>query len=154
MLAKAANAMIVGFNVKCDSKTKKYADQSKVTIKQYKIIYEAIDDLTLIIKGMLTPKYKEVSLGTAEVRNVFKITGSGIIAGCYITKGKMTRNALVRVKREGKQVFEGKISSLKRFKDDVKEVAADYECGISIDNYSDIKELDIIEAYMLELIPR
>jgi translation initiation factor IF-2 len=103
---------------------------------------------------MLTPRYKEVSLGNAEVRNVFKITGSGIIAGCYVTKGKITRNANVRVKREGKQIYEGKISSLKRFKDDVKEVAAEYECGISIENYSDIKELDIIEAYTLELIPR
>lgn len=154
MLAKAANAQIIGFNIRCDTKTKQLASQSNVEVKLYKIIYEAIDALTLVIKGMLTPKYKEVSLGTAEVRNVFKITGSGVIAGCYITNGKITRNAGARVKRGGKQIFEGKLSSLKRFKDDVKEVAAGYECGISIENFSDLKELDIIEAFTLELIPR
>ena len=152
MLAKAASAIIIGFNVKCDSKSKQLAEQSNVEIRQYSIIYEAIDDLTLALKGMLAPKYKEVILGKAEVRNVFKVTGSGTIAGSYILDGKVTRNAHVRIKRGGEQIFDGKISSLKRFKDDVKEVGVGYECGISIDNFSDFKELDILEVYNLEII--
>ncbi|MCL1901167.1 MAG: translation initiation factor IF-2 [Firmicutes bacterium] len=152
MLAKASDSIIIGFNITVPLKSKQLSDQSNVKIKNYKIIYEAIDDLTLMLKGMLTPKYKEVSIGTVEVRNIFKISNLGVIAGCYVTSGKVTRNALVRVIRDGTQIFEGKISSLKRFKDDVKEVASNFECGICVEKFDDFKELDIINVYNMELI--
>ena len=152
MLAKASDSTIIGFNITVPLKSKQLAEQSNINIKNYKIIYEAIDELTLMLKGMLTPKYKEVGIGSVEVRNIFKISNLGVIAGCYVLSGKIARNSLVRIIREGKQIFEGKISSLKRFKDDVKEVAANFECGICVEKFEDFKELDIINVYSMELI--
>ena len=116
------------------------------------VIYKAIEDMELAMKGMLEPEYREVLLGHAEVRNVFKITGAGIIAGCYVQDGKIQRNASVRVLRDNIVVFEGQLASLRRFKDDVKEVAEGYECGISIERFNDLKEGDILEAFVMEQI--
>ncbi len=152
MLADVSKAIIIGFNVRPDSETKSLAENSGIEIRLYKVIYEAIDDIELAMKGLLAPKLKETVTGRAQVRNVFKITGSGIVAGSYITHGKIYRNSKVRVFRDGEVICESQIQGLKRFKDDVKEVAEGYECGISIENFSDIKELDEIEAYTIEEI--
>ena len=152
MLAEVSKSIIIGFNVKPDHESKTLAEKAKINIHTYKVIYEAIDDIEKLLKGMLTPKYREIISGKAEVRNVFKITGSGIIAGSYVTSGKIYRSSHARVIRGGEVVFDGKLKGLKRFKEDVKEVAEGYECGISVDGFSDIKELDIIEAYQLERI--
>jgi translation initiation factor IF-2 len=124
------------------------AEKEKIDIRLYRVIYNAIEDVEAAIKGMLEPTYKEVVLGHAEVRTIFRISGVGTIAGCYVTDGKITRNAQVRIVRDGIVVHEGQIASLKRFKDDVREVASGYECGIGINNFNDIKEGDIIEAFM------
>ncbi len=152
MLAGTASAIIIGFNVRPDVNAKAVAERDGVDLRLYRVIYEAIDDVTAALKGMLAPKYKETSLGEAQVRNVFKITGVGAVAGCYVTSGKILRNAKVRLLRDNVVIFEGAISSLKRFKDDVREVASGYECGISIENYNDIKEGDVIEAFIIEEI--
>ena len=152
MLAEVSKAIIVGFNVRPDNESKALAEAASIDIRTYKIIYEAIEDIQRMLKGMLTPKYKENITGRAEVRNVFKITGSGIVAGSYVTNGKIYRNAKVRIFRGEEVVFEGSIRGLKRFKEDVKDVAEGYECGISIDGFSELKELDIIESYQLEQI--
>ena len=152
MLAEVSKALVIGFNVRPDAETKTLAENSGIEIRLYKVIYEAIDDVELAMKGLLAPKLKENITGRAQVRNVFKITGSGIVAGSYVTHGKIYRNSKVRVFRDGEVVFESQIQGLKRFKDDVKEVAEGYECGISIENFSDIKELDEIEAYTIEEI--
>ncbi len=152
MLAEVSKAIIIGFNVRPDSETKSLAENSGIEIRLYKVIYEAIDDIELAMKGLLAPKLKETVTGRAQVRNVFKITGSGIVAGSYVTHGKIYRNSKVRVFRDGEVIFESRIQGLKRFKDDVKEVAEGYECGISIENFSDVKELDEIEAYTIEEI--
>ncbi|MEQ2129602.1 translation initiation factor IF-2 [Caldanaerobacter subterraneus KAk] len=154
MLASASNAIIIGFNVRPETNAKTLAEKEKVEIKLYRIIYDAIEDVKAAMKGMLEPKYKEVELGRAEVRAVFKIPGVGNVAGCYVLSGKITRNADVRVVRDGIVIYEGKIASLKRFKDDVREVQQGFECGIGIEKFNDIKERDIIEAYTMEEIPR
>ncbi|ERM92376.1 translation initiation factor IF-2 [Caldanaerobacter subterraneus] len=154
MLASASNAIIIGFNVRPETNAKTLAEKEKVEIKLYRIIYDAIEDVKAAMKGMLEPKYKEVELGRAEVRAVFKIPGVGNVAGCYVLSGKITRNADVRVVRDGIVIYEGKIASLKRFKDDVREVQQGFECGIGIEKFNDIKEGDIIEAYTMEEIPR
>ncbi len=152
MLASTSNAIIVGFNVRPDNNARESAARMKVDMRMYRVIYDCIDEMEAAMKGMLSPKFKEVDLGRVEVREVYKITGSGIIAGCYVTEGRVTRNAQLRLVRDGIVIHEGVIGSLRRFKDDVKEVAQGYECGISIDKYSDLKPGDVIEAYMMEQI--
>lgn len=151
-LAQTASAIIIGFNVRPEIKAKQLAERENVDIRLYRIIYDVTDDVSKALKGMLAPKFREVQTGQAEVRNVFKITGVGTIAGCYVTNGKIIRNAKVRLLRDNVVITEGTLSSLKRFKDDVKEVAQGYECGISIENYNDVKEYDIIECFQDEEI--
>ncbi len=152
MLAKASEAIIIGFNVRADNNAKAVAEQEGVDIRLYNVIYDAVDDVTAAMKGMLAPKFKENVLGTVEVREVFKITGVGAVAGCYVTSGKVARNGKVRIYRDNISVYDGNILALKRFKDDVKEVASGYECGISIENYNDIKVGDVFEVYQMEEI--
>ena len=153
-LASAFNAIIIGFNIRPDASAREAAEKQKVDVRLYTVIYKAIEDMELAMKGMLEPEYREVLLGHAEVRNVFKITGSGIIAGCYVTDGKVQRNAGVRLLRDNVVVHEGKLSSLRHLKDDVKEMAAGYECGMSLEGHNDIKEGDIVECFIMEEIPR
>ena len=152
MLATTANAIIVGFNVRPDKNAQEVAARNKVDMRMYRVIYEAIDEIEAAMKGMLAPKFKEVELGRAEVRQVYKITNVGIVAGSYVLEGRMARNAQMRLVRDGIVVHDGAIASLQRFKDSVKEVAAGYECGITIEKFQDIKEGDIIEAYVMEQI--
>ncbi|MBS7263153.1 MAG: translation initiation factor IF-2 [Eubacteriales bacterium] len=154
MLAAASNAIVVGFNVRPDPMARAAAENEKVDVRLYRIIYDAIEDIQLAIKGMLKPVYREAIIGHAEVRNTFKISGVGTVAGCYITDGKVTRNAKARVNRDNIVVYEGGIDSLKRFKDDAKEVMEGYECGITLTNFNDIKEGDVIESFVMEEIPR
>lgn len=153
-LASASNAIVIGFNVRPDSMARQLAEKEKVDIKTYRIIYEAIDDITAAMKGMLEPEYKEVVTARLTVRNTFKVSSVGTIAGCYVDEGKINRNNDVRLIRNGVVVNESTIASLKRFKDDVKEVAAGFECGLTIDKYNDIKEGDIIESYTMEEVAR
>ena len=153
-LASAFNAIIIGFNIRPDASAREAAEKEKVDVRLYTVIYKAIEDMELAMKGMLAPEYREVLLGHAEVRNVFKITGSGIIAGCYVQDGKVQRNANVRLLRDNVVVFTGKLSSLRHLKDDVKEMAAGYECGMSLEGHNDIKEGDVVECYIMEEIPR
>jgi translation initiation factor IF-2 len=152
MLAATSGAIIVGFNVRPDNAARDSAIRSNVDIRMYRIIYEAINEVEAAMKGMLAPKYKEVILGHAEVRQIFKASNIGTICGSYVTDGKIVRNSMVRVIRSGIVVHEGELSSLRRFKDDVKEVATNYECGISIEKFNDVKEGDIIEAFIMEQI--
>lgn len=154
MLAAASQAIIIGFNVRPDSNAKKNASEEDVDIRTYRIIYEAIDDVKKALSGLLEPEIREVDLGQAEVRSVFKIPKAGNIAGCYVTEGKITRSANIRVLRDSVVIFDGKISSLKRFKDDAKEVASGYECGIGLERFNDFKEGDVFEAYTFEEIKR
>ncbi|MBO4897993.1 MAG: translation initiation factor IF-2 [Clostridia bacterium] len=154
MLATASNAIIVGFNVRPDSGALAAAKMHKVDMRMYRIIYEAIEEIEAAMKGMLAPTFKETVLGHAEIRSTFKVSGVGTIAGCYIQDGKVQRNASVRVVRDGIVVHEGALSSLKRFKDDVKEVNSGYECGIGLENFNDIKEGDIIECWIMEEVKR
>jgi translation initiation factor IF-2 len=154
-LASASNAIIIGFNVRPDSNAIALADKENVDIKTYRIIYNAIDDIKAAMEGMLEPEYKEVILGRTEIRQIYKVSNVGTIAGCYVLDGKITRGASIRLIRNGIVVLEGALASLKRFKDDVKEVASGYECGLSIEKYNDIKEGDIIEAFeMQEIKPK
>jgi len=150
MLAESSNAIIIGFNVRPDSNAKQIAERSGVDIKLYRVIYEAIEDVERALKGMLAPKFKEVYMGKAEVREVFKISGVGQVAGCYVTEGKIIRNGKLRIYRDDVMICEGNVLQLKRFKDDVKEVAYGYECGISIERFNDIKIGDFIESYQVE----
>lgn len=152
LLASASDAIIIGFNVRPDSRVTELAEQEGIDIKLYSIIYDAIADVKAAMEGALEPVYKEVVYGRAEVRNVFKITKVGTVAGCYLTEGKISRNLNVKLIRDGIVIYDGKINSLKRFKDDVREVVAGFECGISIEGYNDIKNGDIIEAYLQEKI--
>ena len=153
-LAATCNATIIGFNIRPDNNARDVAAKEGIDIRLYRVIYQAIEDIEKAMKGMLEPEYKEVLLGHAEVRNVFKITGSGTIAGCYVTDGKMSRNQQVRLLRDNVVIFEGKLSSLRRFKDDVREVAEGYECGIGLENYNDIKTGDVVECFTMEEIQR
>ncbi len=153
-LASAFNAIIIGFNIRPDATARDAAEREGVDIRLYRIIYQAIEDVEKAMKGMLEPEYKESIIGHAQVRNVFRITGAGTIAGCYVTDGKLQRNASVRLLRDNVVAFEGKLSSLRRFKDDVKEISSGYECGVGLENYSDIKENDIVECFILEEIER
>ena len=154
MLASASNAIIIGFNVQPDTNARKLGESEAIDIRSYRVIYEAIADIKSAMEGMLEPEFKEVFLGKAEVRNVIRVPKVGNIAGCYILEGKITRGCKVRLVRDGSVVIEGELGSLRRFKDDVKEVATGYECGIVIENYNDYKEGDIIDAYALEQIKK
>lgn len=154
MLASASNAIIIGFNVRPDSKARKHAEEEGIDVRLYRVIYEVIDDVKKAMAGLLEPEHREKYIGRAEVRATFKVPNVGTIAGCYVIDGKMQRSANVRVLRDGVIIYEGTISSLKRFKDDVKEVAENYECGIGIKDFNDIKENDIIEAFTIEEVPR
>ncbi|MDD5355850.1 MAG: translation initiation factor IF-2 [Candidatus Omnitrophica bacterium] len=154
ILAEASNAIIIGFNVDADSKAKELAANEKVDIRTYRIIYELLAEIKAALEGMLAPRIKKIFMGKALVRKVFNLSKSGLVAGCFVQKGKITRQALVVLMRDGQPVFEGNISALKRFKDDVREVAEEFECGISLGGFSDYKEGDIIEAYTVEKIAR
>ena len=152
MLASASNAIIIGFNVRPDNNVREIAEREKIDIRLYRVIYNAIEDVEKAMKGMLAPKFREVVLGSAQVRQVFKVTGAGTVAGCYVTDGKVMRNAQARLLRDSVVIHEGKVDSLKRFKDDAREVAAGYECGMGFENYNDIKEGDVIECFQMEEI--
>ena len=150
MLANASNAIIIGFNVRPEAEAVVNAERDGVEIRTYRVIYDCINDVQDAIKGMLAPKFRDVDIGRAEVRNVFKISSAGTIAGSYVLNGKITRDAKLRVVRDGIIVAEDAIQSLRRFKDDVKEVASGYECGIGLEKFNDLKEGDIFEAYITE----
>ena len=152
MLATTSNAIIVGFNVRPDNNAKESAARNNVDMRMYRVIYDCINEIETAMKGMLAPKFKEMELGQAEVRNVFRITGVGMVAGCYVTGGKMQRGAQMRLLRDNIVIYDGAIASLQRFKDSVKEVAQGYECGITFEKFQDIKEGDVIEAYLMEQI--
>ena len=152
MLADSSNSIIIGFNVRPDVKAKEHAERSKIDVKLYRIIYEAIEDVKNAMKGMLAPKFEDIYLGKAEVRETFKISGVGTVAGCYVVDGKISRNAKLRIYREDVMICEGNVLQLKRFKDDVKEVAQGFECGMSIENFNDIKVGDFIECYIVEKV--
>ncbi|WP_175638885.1 translation initiation factor IF-2 [Metabacillus schmidteae] len=154
ILAAASNAIVIGFNVRPDAGAKKTADVEEVDIRLHRIIYKVIEEIESAMKGMLDPEFEEKIIGQVEVRTTFKVSKIGTIAGCYVTEGKITRDSGVRLIRDGIVIFEGEIDTLKRFKDDVKEVARNYECGITIKNYNDVKEGDVIEAYVMEEIER
>ena len=154
MLASTSNAIIIGFNVRPESKARKYAEDEHIDVRLYRVIYEAIDEVKKAMAGLLEPEYREKFLGRASVKATFKVPNVGIVAGCYVNEGKFLRNAEMRVLRDGVIIYEGKLSSLKRFKDDVKEVVEGYECGMGIKDFNDIREGDIIEAYTIEEIPR
>ena len=154
MLAAASGAIIVGFNVRPDRTATDSAAQQGVDMRMYRVIYDCIEEMEQAMKGMLAPQFKEKILGQAEVRTTFRVSGVGTIAGCYVQDGKIQRNAQVRIVRDGIVIHEGVLSSLKRFKDDVKEVASGYECGCGFENFNDIKEGDVFEAFIMEEIPR
>ena len=153
-LASASNAIIIGFNVRPDATAKSIAEQEGVDLRLYRVIYQAIEDVEAAMKGMLDPIYEEKVIGHAEVRQIFKASGVGNIAGSYVLDGVFQRNCKVRITREGEQIFEGALASLKRFKDDVKEVKAGYECGLVFEDFNDIKEEDRVEAYTMVEVPR
>ena len=152
MLAATSKAIIVGFNVRPDAAARDSAARSNVDMRMYRVIYDAINEVEAAMKGMLAPKFKEVDLGRAEVRNVFRITGVGMVAGCYVTEGKVQRGAQMRLLRDNIVIYDGAIASLQRFKDSVKEVAQGYECGITFEKFQDIKVGDVIEAFLMEQI--
>jgi translation initiation factor IF-2 len=154
LLATTSNAIVIGFNVRPDANAKRVAESEKVDIRLHRIIYKVIEEIEAAMKGMLDPEYEEKVIGQAEVRQTFKVSKVGTIAGCYVTDGKITRDSKVRLIRQGIVVYEGEIDSLKRFKDDVKEVMQGYECGLTIKNFNDIKEGDIIEAYVMQEVKR
>ena len=150
MLAATSGAIIVGFNVRPDPVAKEAAERDGVEIRLYRVIYDCIDEITAAMKGMLAPKFREAQLGQLIVRQTYKVSGVGVIAGCYVQNGKITRDSKVRVVRDGIVIAEDDIASLRRFKDDVKEVAESYECGVGLKKFNDIKENDIFEAFRME----
>jgi translation initiation factor IF-2 len=154
MLASASNALVIGFNVRPDVNAKKAAELEKVEVRLYRVIYEALEDLKAALEGLLEPIYKEVPLGVAEVRDLFHIPKIGVIAGCYVSEGKIIRNSCVRAIRDGVVVYDGTIASLKRFQEDVKEVTQGHECGIGLDKFQDLKIGDILEGYQIKKIKR
>ena len=153
-LASASNAIIIGFNVKVDSAAKDTAEREGVDVRLYRVIYQAIEDIEAAMKGMLDPVYEEKVIGHAEVRQIFKASAVGNIAGSYVLDGQFQRNCKIRISREGKQIYEGELASLKRFKDDVKEVKAGFECGLVFEGFDQMQELDIVEAYIMVEVPR
>ena len=154
ILASTSNAIIIGFNVRPDATAKATAEREGVDVRLYRVIYDAIADVEAAMKGMLDPVYEEKVIGHAEVRQTFKASGVGTIAGSYVLDGTFQRGCKVRITREGKQIYEGALASLKRFKDDVKEVKAGYECGLVFEKFNDIQEMDIVEAYIMVEVPR
>ena len=153
-LASASNAIIIGFNVRPDATAKTTAEKEGVDVRLYKVIYQAIEDVEQAMKGMLDPVFEEKVIGHAEVRQIFKASAVGNIAGSYILDGHFERGAKIRITREGEQIYEGALASLKRFKDDVKEVKEGFECGLVFENFDQMKELDIVEAYIMVEVPR
>ena len=153
-LAAASNAIIIGFNVRVDATAKATADHEGVDVRLYRVIYQAIEDVEAAMKGLLDPVFEEQVIGHAEVRQLFKASGVGTIAGSYVLDGSFKRDCSVRITREGSQIFEGPLASLKRFKDDVKEVKAGYECGLVFEKFNDLSEGDIVEAYIMVEVPR
>ncbi len=154
LLAKASGAIVIGFNVRPDANARHAAEKEKVDLRTYRVIYNAVEDVKAALEGMLAPEEKELVLGEAEVRQIFKISGVGTIAGCHVRHGTMRRGASIRVVRDGVVVYDGGMSSLKRFKDDVREVKEGLECGIGVENFNDVKVDDILEAYQIEKIAR
>ena len=153
-LAAASNAIIIGFNVRPDPMAKSTADREGVDLRLYRVIYNAIEDVEAAMKGMLEPVYEEKVIGHAEIRQLFKASGVGTIAGSYVLDGSFERDCMVRIFREGEKIFEGALASLKRFKDDVKEVKAGYECGLVFEKFNDLAESDQVEAYKMVEVPR
>ena len=154
MLAAASNAIVIGFNVRPDSAARQAAEREKVDVRTYRVIYDIVDEVKKAMAGLLEPEEKEVYLGSAEVRATFKVPKVGTVAGCYVRDGVIRRNANVRLVRDGVVIYDGKIASLKRFKDDVREVQAGYECGVGLENFNDIKVGDVIECYTIEKVER
>jgi translation initiation factor IF-2 len=154
ILASASNAIIIGFNVRPDNMAKETAERENVDLRLYRVIYQAIADVEAAMKGMLDPIFEEKVIGHAEIRQLFKASGVGTIAGSYVLDGVFKRGCSVRITREGEQIFEGALASLKRFKDDVKEVKSNYECGLVFEKFNDIKEGDLVEAFVMEEVPR
>jgi translation initiation factor IF-2 len=152
MLAATSGAIIVGFNVRPDNVARESAVRSNVDIRMYRVIYDCINEITAAMQGMLAPKYQEVVIGHAEVRQTYKVSHVGTVCGCYVQDGKIQRGCKVRVLRDNIVIHEGELASLKRFKDDVREVQTNYECGLSVEKFNDIKEGDIIEAFIMEQI--
>ena len=153
-LALASNAVVIGYNVRPTAAATDLADKEKVEVRLYRVIYEAIDDIRSALSGLLTPEEQVSELGTAEVRALFRVPRIGTIAGCYITRGTITRGSRARLVRDGVIIYEGNISSLRRFKDDVREVAEGFECGIGLEGYNDVKEGDLIEAFQVREVAR
>jgi translation initiation factor IF-2 len=153
-LAVASNAIVVGFNVRPDANARELSDREGVDVRLYRVIYEAIDDIRSALSGMLKPEEREIELGRAEVRALFRVPRVGVVAGSYVVSGNITRNSRARVVRDGVVVYEGRIGSLRRFKDDVREVAEGFECGISIENFQDVHEGDIIESFEVREVAR
>ena len=154
MLAATSGAIIVGFNVRPDNAARDSAARANVDMRMYRVIYDCINEIEAAMKGMLAPKYREAVIGHAVVRQTYKVSAIGTIAGCYVKDGKVTRDAQVRVLRDNIVIYDGVVGSLQRFKDSVKEVAQNYECGMSIEKFNDIKEGDVFECYVMEEIPR
>ncbi|KRM71138.1 translation initiation factor IF-2 [Limosilactobacillus coleohominis DSM 14060] len=152
-LAEASNAVIIGFNVRPTPLAKSMADSNNIDIRLHQVIYKAIEEVEDAVKGMLEPEYKEETIGEVEVKQIYKASKVGTIAGGMVTTGKITRDSKVRLIRDGVVIYDGELGSLKRFKDDAKEVKAGFECGLTIQNYNDIKENDVIEAYQMKEIP-
>ena len=153
-LAAASNAIIIGFNVRPDSMAKSVAEQEHVDMRLYRVIYNAIEDVEAAMKGMLDPTYEEKIIGHVEVRQTYKVSGVGTIIGGYVLDGKVLRNCKARLLRDNVVIYEGELASLKRFKDDVKEVNAGYECGMSLEKFNDVKEGDQVEMFIMEEVPR
>ena len=153
-LASASNAIIIGFNVRPDAMAKAAVEREKVDMRLYRVIYTAIEDIEAAMKGMLDPVYAEKVIGHVEVRQTYKASGVGTIAGCYVQDGLVTRDSQARIVRDGIVIYEGNLASLKRFKDDVREVRSGFECGIVFEKYNDIKEGDQIECFVMEEVPR
>ena len=154
MLAAASNAIIVGFNVRPDRGAIESAERQSVDIRTYRVIYDCIEEITAAMQGMLAPEFVEKLMGHAEVRQTIRVPNVGVIAGSYVQDGSITRACSIRVVRDGIVIYEDKISSLRRFKDDVKEVATGYECGIGLDKFNDLKEGDVLEAFIMEEVAR
>ncbi len=154
VLADASQAIVIGFRVAPEDRALALAEEKKIEIRRYDIIYQVTDDIKKAVEGMLVPEVKEVHLGRAVVRQIFKISKVGTVAGCFVTQGTIERSAKVRLIREGREIYKGAIEALKRFKEDVKEVPQNFECGIKIGNFDDIKVNDVIEAYRIDVIRR
>jgi translation initiation factor IF-2 len=154
LLSSASNAIIIGFNVRPTDKADVLATREKIDIRMYVVIYDAIEDMKKALEGLLAPKFKEIIVGRAEVREVFNMPKVGSIAGCHVAQGKIERNLEARLIRDSVIVYQGKILSIRRFKEDVKEVQQGYECGLSLENFQDIKQGDVVEPFLLEEVPR